>query len=120
MDEQTSGFQGRHPSKLRITYKKEVYGFHCDALCNDGYTFTFYFRHDPPPVNYMSIGLFPLYVLQMALFDEVTDDYHDCNVDNLYMSAKFCRYAYTHLNKIKLHGVTRNSGRGLPSTIMQQ
>ena len=43
-----------------------------------------------------------------------------CGVDNLYRSAKFCRYAYTHRKKINLHGVTRKSGRGLPSTIIQQ
>ena len=56
----------------------------------------------------------------MALFDEVTDEYHECGVDNLYMSEIFFRDAYTHLKKIKLHGVTRKSGRGLPSTIMQK
>ena len=26
VDEQTTGFQGRHPSKLRITYKRDVMG----------------------------------------------------------------------------------------------
>ena len=36
------------------------------------------------------------------------------------MSAKFCIDSYTHPKKIKLHGVTRKSGRVLPSTIMQQ
>ena len=36
------------------------------------------------------------------------------------MSANFCRYAYTHPKKIKLHGVTSKSGRGLPLTIIQQ
>ena len=36
------------------------------------------------------------------------------------MSAKFCRYAFTRPKKINLHGGTRKSGRGLPSTIMQQ
>ena len=51
VDEQTTGFQGWHPSKLCITYKKEGDGFQCDALCDDGYTFTFYFRHEPPPVH---------------------------------------------------------------------
>ena len=56
----------------------------------------------------------------MALFDDVTDEYHECGVDNLYMSAKFCRDAYNHTKKIKLHGVTRNSGRGLPASIMQE
>ena len=39
IDEQTIGFQGRHGSKLHITYKKEGDGFQCDAVCDDGYTF---------------------------------------------------------------------------------
>ena len=56
----------------------------------------------------------------MALFDEVTNEYNECGVDNLYMYTKFCIDGYTHPKKIKLHGVTRKSGRGLPSTIMQQ
>ena len=56
----------------------------------------------------------------MALFDEVTDEYHECGIDNMYMSEKFCRDAYTHLKKIKLHGVILKSRRGLISTIMQK
>ena len=51
IDEQTLGFQGRSGIKLRISYKKEGDGFQCDAVCDDGYTFSFYFRHgDPPPL----------------------------------------------------------------------
>jgi len=43
VDEQTNGFKGKHADKLRINYKKEGDGFQCDALCNDGYTYSFYF-----------------------------------------------------------------------------
>ena len=118
MDEQTTGFQGRHPNKLRITYKKEGDGFQCDALCDYDYTFTFYFPQEPPPVEYTSAGLSPLHDRVMALFDDVTDEYHECGVENLYMYAKFFRDAYNHTKKIKLHGVTRNSGRELPASIM--
>ena len=35
----------------------------------------------------------------MALFDDVTNEYHECGVDNLYMSAKICRDAYNHTKK---------------------
>ena len=51
VDKQTIGFQGRHVNKLRITYKCEGDGFQCDALCDAGYTFNFYFRHKIPPKN---------------------------------------------------------------------
>ena len=120
VDEQTTGFQGRHTYKLQITYKKEGDGFQCEYLCNDGYTFTFYSRHEPPPVKYTHIGLSPIRDQLMSIFDKVTYEYHECGVDNLYMSAKFCRYTYNHPKKIKLHGVTSKSGRGLPSTIIQK
>ena len=53
----------------------------------------------------------------MGFFDDVTDKYHECGVENLYMSDKFFRDAYNHTKK--LHGVTRKSGRGLPASIMQ-
>ena len=46
VDEQTLRFQGRHPDKLHITYKREGERFQCDALCNDGYTYAFYFRNE--------------------------------------------------------------------------
>ena len=56
----------------------------------------------------------------MVIFDEVTNKYNECGVDNLFMSAKLCRYTYTHQKKINIHDVTRKSGRGLPSTIIHQ
>ena len=55
----------------------------------------------------------------MSLFDGLEDLHHQYGVDNLYMSAKFCKDAWNHPNKIKLHGVTRKGGRGLPSTVIQ-
>ena len=42
-NEQTIGFQGHHADKLRITYKAEGDGFQCDAICDAGYTQTFFF-----------------------------------------------------------------------------
>ena len=56
----------------------------------------------------------------MFLFDGLHDMYHQCGVDNLYMSAKFCKDAYNHPNKVKLHGVTRKGGRGLPQSVIQE
>jgi hypothetical protein len=49
IDEQTIGFQGASSMKLRISYKREGYGFQCDAICDRGYTFSFWFRHGAPP-----------------------------------------------------------------------
>ena len=44
-DEQTMGFKGNHTNKLRIAYKKEGDGFQVDAISDDGYIFTLYFRN---------------------------------------------------------------------------
>ena len=66
---QTCGFQGQHQCKLRIIYKNEGEGFQCDALCDNGYTFTFYFRHEPPPEKYTKQVLLPLHAHVMYLFD---------------------------------------------------
>ena len=73
VDEQTIGFQGHHAAKLLITYKQEGDGFQCDALCDSGYTCNFFFRHDPPPQEYILKGLSPLHSRAMALFDGLED-----------------------------------------------
>jgi hypothetical protein len=44
IDEQTIGFKGNHADQLRISYKKEGDGFQCDAICCDGYTYSFFYE----------------------------------------------------------------------------
>ena len=82
-DEQTIGFQGRHINKLRITYKNEGDGFHCDALCKCGFTYTFYFRNQPAPRKYLEQGLSPLHFRIMVMFDQVKNKSHNMWFDNL-------------------------------------
>ena len=119
VDEQTLGFQGRHSSKLRITYKRKGNGFQYDALCDSGYTYNFYFHHTSPPAAYKNI-LLPLRSRVMSLFDRLEEKYPECDIDKLYMSAKFCKDAYDHPNNIKLHGITRKCGQGLPKSVLQE
>ena len=69
IDEMTIGFQGMHADKRRITYKNEGDGFQADALCDDGYTYQFYFRNHPAPQKYLSKGLSPLHSRVLSLFD---------------------------------------------------
>jgi hypothetical protein len=52
-DEQTIGFQGHHQEKMRINYKKEGDGFQADCICENGYTYSFYFCNVPAPKKYM-------------------------------------------------------------------
>jgi hypothetical protein len=118
-DEQTIGFQGNHKDKRRITYKAEGDGFQCDALCQDGFTYQFYFRNEPAPPRWKRLGLSPLHSRVMALFDTLKDKYHQCGMDNLYNSVAFCKAAFKHPNKVLLHGVTRRGGRGIPACVLQ-
>jgi hypothetical protein len=48
--EQTVVFQGWSRIKLRISYKNKDDGFQCDAVCNKGYTFLFFFHHGDAPL----------------------------------------------------------------------
>ena len=50
-DEQTIGFSGRDSKKARVKYKKVGDGYQADSICCQGYTYIFYFRHQPPPKN---------------------------------------------------------------------
>ena len=91
MDEQTIGCKGRHPDIIRINYKNEGDGFQCDALCSDGYTYSFYFRNQPAPKKWMDKGLSPLHARCMSLIEQLQGKNYMIYLDNLYISAKFCK-----------------------------
>ena len=82
-------------------------------------TLTNFFCHDPPPKEYIDKGLRALHARVMKLFDTVEDKHHRCGVDNLYISAKFCKDAYQHPKCNLIYGVARKHGRGLPEFIIQ-
>ena len=119
-DEQTISFQGRSIYKLRVKHKNAGDGFQCDAICNDGYTYSFYFRHQAPPEKYTKEGLSPLHSRVLFLFDQLKSKHHCLWMDNLYMSAQFAKTALNSRNKVKIHGVTRNHNKGVPKIIEQQ
>ena len=68
---QTIGCQGRHPDILRINYKVEGDGFQCDSLCSDGYTYSFYFRDQPPPKLFTDMNMSPLHARLHALLEQL-------------------------------------------------
>ena len=69
IDEMTIGFQGMHAGKRRITYKAEGSVFQCDALCDNGFCYQFYFHNDPSNMDYVKTELSPLHSRAMSLFD---------------------------------------------------
>lgn len=103
VDEQTMEFKGMYIGELRITYKNEGDGFQRDALCPDGYTFTFYFRHQLVPKKYLDKGLLPLHSCVISMFDCLRDKHHRSELENFYMSTKSCRESFNHNNKIRSH-----------------
>ena len=119
-DEQTIGFQGHHKDKQRITYKKEGDGFLADCICSDGYTYAFHFRHQQASIKLMeTFNCSPLHARVLGLISQLPNKYYTLGMDNLYMSAKFCRLAYSMEQKVMVHGVTRPSLRGIPPAIKQ-
>ena len=105
IDEQTLGFKGRCVWKIRINYKKEGDGFQCDAICADGYTFSFYFQNQAPDPKYVDEGLSPLHSRVALLLSQVAPDKgHLVGSDNLYNSTKFTKFAYVKFSTM-LHGV---------------
>ena len=120
-DEQDAGFQGRHPDKQRVTFKKEGDGFLIDALCDNGFTMTFYFRNMPAPAKWTRKGFCPTHARMLMMMEQLDGENFTCGMDNLFISVKFLRAALTEIDqKIQVHGVCRNSDKGLPSCVIQQ
>eukprot|EP00984_Skeletonema_dohrnii_P025939 scaffold15185_cov72-Skeletonema_dohrnii-CCMP3373.AAC.1 len=118
IDEQTIGFKGRSGMKLRISYKREGDGFQCDALCEDGYTFSFYFRHgDAPDVGHKDLALSPTARRVVWLVQRLSNDWTNVFMDNLFNSRKL--FTALFREKSKGHGVTRTNGRGVCAEVIQ-
>ena len=118
-DEQTIAFHGRSKHKVRIKFKKTGDGFQADTLCSEGYTFTFYFRHQNAPKKYLDEGYSPLHARVRFMFDQLKAENHSVFMDNLYMSASFARSVISCDKKVKIHGVTRREGKGIPQVVKQ-
>ena len=90
-----------------------------DALCADGYTYSFYFRNQVAPKFWTDKKLSPLHSRVMALLLQLPDKHYKCGMDNLFMSPKFAKIAKNDTGKdIMIHGVCRPS-RGIPNCILQ-
>jgi hypothetical protein len=121
IDEQTIGFKGKHSLALRITYKREGDGYQCDAVCDDGYTFSFYFRHgDAPaaPDSVKHLDLSPTGRRVIWLMLQLPNLWTRVYMDNLFNSRKL--YTAAWICKTLCQGVCRTWGRGVPEKIVQK
>ena len=121
IDEQTIGFQGQSGLKLRISYKQEGDGFQCDAVCDSGYTFSFYFRHGAPPDlddKYKDLDLSPTARRVVWLAERLPNKWTRIFMDNLFNSQKL--FTALHRTQALAHGVARTNGHGIPPSINQR
>ena len=97
------------------------YGFLLDALCVDGYKYSFYSRNQAAPKSWTEKGLSPLHARVMSLIGQLQDDTRNyvCGMDNLYIPPKFSNLMLNQSGmRVMLHGVFRPS-RGIPKCIVQ-
>ncbi len=117
VDEQTIGFKGKHGLKLRISYKREGDGFQCDAICDRGYTFSFWFRHgEAPNVGHSNLDLSPTARRVVWLARQLPNNWSCVFMDNLFNSRKLFTALYAEMTLA--HGVSRTNGRGIPEAII--
>ncbi len=121
IDEQTLGFQGASEMKLCISYKREGDGFQCDAVCDGGYTYSFYFRHGPPPnvgEQYKHLDLSPTARRVVWLASRLPNRWTRIYMDNLFNLQKL--FTALHIAEVLAHGVAHTSRRGVPPSIIQK
>ena len=97
--------------KLQISYKREGDGFQCDALCDKGYTFLFFFRHgDAPKIGreYANLSLSNTAKRVIWLVDRLPNQWTRVYMDNLFNSQKL--FSALYLAKCLQHGVTHAHG----------
>ena len=60
-----------------------------DAICDDGFTITFYFRNIPAPKKVIDKGFSPTHARILFMFEQLKGKNFTYGLDNLYISAKF-------------------------------
>ena len=71
------------------------------------------------PKEYASMRLVPLHARVLSLFVTLYNKFHEVHLDNIYMSANFAHFYYTHQNCVKVWGVCQTGGRVIPREVYQ-
>lgn len=90
LDEETAGCKARCSlvTRIKTSQKKEGDGFQADAICEDGYTITFWFRCDVLPCK-QEKGISDRDTRCAWLAEQLPGAWHRLWMDNLYTSWKF-------------------------------
>jgi hypothetical protein len=104
----------------QITYKREGDGFQCEAICDHGYMYAFWFQCAKPPEvpeMYKHYDLSPTAKRVVWLALQLPNCWTRIYIDNLFNSHKLFMALYQA--KALGHGVVRPHGRGMPPQIVQ-
>ena len=93
--------QSKNKYKLQIIYKKEGCGFQCDAICADSFTYSLYFRNQPPPSDNMPCDLSDQHRRFISLINQLKGENYACDMDNLYMYVRLEKVCKTRKYKTK-------------------
>ena len=107
--------------KLRISYKQEGDGFQCDAVCDCGYTYSFWFCHGLPLTlgpEFKDLELLPTACQVVWLAQRLPNKWTRIYMDNLFNSVKL--YSALYRAEVLAHGVARTNGHGVPTEIIQK
>jgi hypothetical protein len=107
--------------KLRIFYKRKGDEFQCDAVCDAGYMYSFYFQHGPPPNvgdQFKHMELSPMARRVVWLASRLPNRWTWIFMDNLFNSQKL--FTALHMCKALGHGVARINRQGIPPSIIQK
>ena len=75
----------------------------------------------PAPKKWVDKGFLPTHSRILFMFEQLEGKYFTCGMDNLFISAKFCRAAYAELpQKVMIHGACRTHDRRLPHFVIQK
>jgi hypothetical protein len=121
VDEQTCRMQGKSEYKTRCgKYKRIGDGIQADCIADDRYTYAFYFRNEPIDKKWTDKGMCPMHARLLHMFEKFPDVGHRVKMDNLFVSVNLAREAYALHNKVLIHGVIRQSQRGVPPVVLQE
>lgn len=74
-------------------------------------------RNEPTPSEYLNQGMSPLNSRVLCLFEGLYTLHQNCDMDNLYNSAKFCRASFKCQVKILMNCVAQKGGRGVSKCV---
>ncbi len=121
INKQTIGLKGMSGMKLRISFKCKGDGFRCDAVCDSGYTFSYWFRHGLLPDldnKYKNLNLSPTACRVVWLAKRLPNQWIWLYMDHFFNSEKL--FSTLYMAECLAHGVVRRNGCGFPPSIIQR